>query len=123
MSHTVSIFFSCGRDSQCKELLEDALSCKFVQEGEDGQSYYSTWCLGLHIVWFRDHGMVNNSGILFEDYDFELDVVVPNVGIDAYIAIAYQRAAARYIYEMIVVRLGWEAALVDNFQRLLAVSP
>jgi hypothetical protein len=124
MPSITSIFFTAEmRLEDCSKALEPVLGCSFRLEEDEHLLRYVSCCLGIQLVLFDNHGMVNDLGIPFESYLYELDLSVDRRGNDATLADSYQLSASRYIFDIFKERLKWKSALVHDFQLLLATFP
>lgn len=124
MASITSIFFTPDDASiDCCKAIEAVLGCSFHLETDEEFRRYRSHCIGIEFVLFNDHGMVNDLGIPFESYSYELDLSVDRKGVDSTLADSYQDNASRYIFKLMNDHLKWKMALVHNFQNLLATSP
>lgn len=125
MARVISIFFSPPDDvaANRKRELEELFGFSFDPESGDGLIRYAARCLGLELVWFNNHGLVNDAGISFEDYEYELDITIMSIQMDASVTEAHQYSASRYIFHLFADVLRWKSCLVDNLQQLLAIFP
>ena len=107
----------------CLATMTEALGIKFVGEKDGDITRHRTECLGLELILFHCHAYVNNLGIPFEDFPYEitLEVAVGEVGRET--VEAFRFAAGRFLCELVTSKFGWHSMLVDDMQRVVADSP
>ena len=123
MSSVVSIFFqTTGSAAEVSATLQHALNCNFEVEEENDVTRHAAFVLGVRLVLIGNHGLVDDCGIRFSAFEYELDLHVDRAKIDGDIADVYHQSLGRYLFELISKRLGWKSALVFNLQQLISIS-
>ena len=124
MSDVTSIFFNAlGDIGDCRSSIEELLGITFIEKKDDGIHRYIITCFGLELILFDNHGLVNDMGIRFEDFAYELDLLIVKNGIKADVTLTFRLASARFLFELITTQFKWNSILVDNFQRVVAFFP
>lgn len=120
MSRSLSIFFRGPHGIEdCLATMTKVLGIKFVEERDGDITRYRTECLGIELILFHCHGYVNDLGIPFEDFPYEitLEVTVDKVGRET--AEVFRFAAGRFLCELMASELEWQSMLVDDLQRMV----
>jgi hypothetical protein len=124
MSSVVSIFFQ-NSDSAgvVSTALQELLNCNFELEEDSDFSRHSASVLGVELILIGNHGLVDDCGIPFSHFQYELDLYIDRSRIDSDIADIFHQSLGRYLFEQTSKKLGWKSALVFNLQRLISISP
>lgn len=71
----LSVFFCAdGSIADAAEVVGEALAMKGILESSAAGSRYRWNVLDIELLLFDQHGLVNDSGIDFESFKFELDI-------------------------------------------------
>lgn len=121
MSTGINIFFQSSNAAPLVvAALESLLEIQFTHETDDELTRYVYDALGVRIILFADHGLVDDMGIPFSSYPYEMDIEVSRQCIDRAIADKFHESLSLYLFARITVQLGWRSIAVINLQKVIA---
>lgn len=120
MSTPMSVFLSTGMDLPAMvAAVERVLGVTLVAIDDDGLSRYEHCGVGYTMVLIMDHGLVDDLGIPFTAYDFQLSFLVSNSGARAEDAAELNHSLAMYSFGKLTAALGCPALLVHNLEEII----
>ena len=121
MSWIVSVFFNAPLPLDgVIDRVEELWLIEFKKRQSSGEAVYHFGGLGLSLSLFDDHGLVDNMGISFSKYEYELDfsVYTAEEGREA-----LRRSMALHAARVFYGRFGWPCTVVENLQQKLIELP
>ena len=124
MSKVFNIMFNApGGLDDCRRQLENVLMCEFHKENDADMTRYRAVVLGLELVLFSDHELVNDMGISFEDFSYQLDVTANKFDVSTDLITTFLLVSSTFVYELMREQLRWDSILVEDLQKQIAPVP
>lgn len=93
---------------------------RLVKEELDLGPVYRTVVLGIELSLVDDHGLVDDSGIQFSAYEYQLKLIALRAGMAADGFAPFYRSCATYLASLLAARYDCQVIVVANLQRCVA---
>ncbi|NJO14488.1 MAG: hypothetical protein HC877_01695 [Thioploca sp.] len=127
MSTPISIFFNSNKDIvKTISEVESALNLKLnlVSDNDESEEVkYQYHGLGFVMTLFNFHGLEDDQGLPFSNYQYEIDFDIVRDGVQAEVWENLQYYTAMYSYNRIIAQLKYPIMVVDNLQKMIANYP
>src|SRR5882724_9050846 len=100
--------------TEVRGALESLFNAEFILEEDSDYTRHAAQSLGLELILIWNHGLVDDCGIPFSSFEYELDILLARRVEDHEVADLFQLTAGRFIFELITKTLGYSCALVFN---------
>jgi len=118
MSRTISIFLDEKIDFDALiKSLDSHTFLKLAKVKDDGEIFYQASLLGIEIIVFGSHDLINDNGIEFEKYKYEIDFQV-TLFKDYDTANDLLHSIVDFIAEAISKEVSNDYIVIDDFQRI-----
>lgn len=124
MSRILNIFVDDTAElRKLVDILESSLSIPLRETASHDGVRFSGSILGISVTLFKDHGLVNDKGIAFEDYPIEIDLDISLLLRKDPNHISFAACLAQFVASRICEELGARTIVVDDLQTLIAAFP
>ncbi len=121
MSNTLSILVR-GNVSfvSIKDCLESFVGHRFTKSEEVDWNLYEAYVLGMHISLFDEPGFVDDSGIMFSQYPFVIDVDTASMTLEDDIKQDCSKCFSSLLANTLTKHVHCDCVVVENLQRVVA---
>jgi hypothetical protein len=120
MSAPMSIFLRTSIDERALcSVIERIFSIRLERIENDGMSSYKHCGIGYTLVLIMEHGLEDDMGIPFSEYQYQIDLDVYSLVDDERCSENFKKSLAEYTFRRLAFATGYPTMLVYNLQRLL----